>query len=109
MDYLVPAAKIADMATGWLAGQAARDFTATDEKMLSHFDIEDSEEFKTTKYFCKTHFDMARIKEEESNYVELPKIYSFDSEREKEIMLNRNFKRVNQEVADMVKELLGTE
>ena len=109
MDYLVTAAKIADMATGWLAGQAARDFTATDEKMLSHFDIEDSEEFKTTKYFCKTHFDMARIKEEESNYVELPKIYSFDSEREKEIMLNRNFKRVNQEVADMVKELLGTE
>ena len=64
--------KIANMATGWLAGQAARDFTATDEKMLSHFDIEDSEEFKTTKYFCKTHFDMARIKEEESNYVELP-------------------------------------
>ena len=92
-----------------MQGQAARDFTATDEKMLSHFDIEDSEEFKTTKYFCKTHFDMARIKEEESNYVELPKIYSFDSEREKEIMLNRNFKRVNQEVADMVKELLGTE
>ena len=33
MDYLVPAAKIADMATGWLAGQAARDFTATDDSM----------------------------------------------------------------------------
>ena len=27
--------------------------------------------------------------------------------REKEIMLNRNFKRVNQEVENMVKELLG--
>lgn len=54
MDYLVPAAKIADMATGWLAGQAARDFTATDDSMLNHFDIEQSEEFKTTKYFCKT-------------------------------------------------------
>ena len=107
MDYLVPAAKIADMATGWLAGQAARDFTATDEKMLSHFDIEESEEFKTTKYFCKTHFDMASIKKEESQYVELPKIYSFQDQREKEIMLNRNFKRVNQEVEDMVKELLG--
>ena len=52
MDYLVPAAKIADMATGWLAGQAARDFTATDDSMLNHFDIEQSEEFKTTKYFC---------------------------------------------------------
>ena len=100
MDYLVPAAKIADMATGWLAGQAARDFTATDERMLNRFDIEQSEEFKTTKYFCKTHFDMKKIKEEEDHYVPLPKIYEFKNDREKEIMLNRNFKRV-------VRELLG--
>ena len=107
MDYLVPAAKIADMATGWLAGQAARDFTATDEKMLDRFDIEQSEEFKTTKYFCKTHFDMKKIKNEEEHYVPLPKIYEFKNDREKEILLNRNFKRVNQEVEDMVKELLG--
>ena len=107
MDYLVPAAKIADMATGWLAGQAARDFTATDERMLNHFDIEQSEEFKTTKYFCKTHFDMKKIKEEEDHYVPLPKIYEFKNDREKEIMLNRNFKRVNEEVDKMVKELLG--
>lgn len=107
MDYLVPAAKIADMATGWLAGQAARDFTATDESMLNRFDIEQSEEFKTTKYFCKTHFDMKQIKEEEAHYVPIPKLYEFQNDREKEIMLNRNFKRVNQEVEDMVKELLG--
>lgn len=106
-DYLVPAAKIADMATGWLAGQAARDFTATDERMLNHFDIEQSEEFKTTKYFCKTHFDMKKIKDEEEHYVPLPKIYEFKNDREKEIMLNRNFKRVNDEVEKMVKELLG--
>ena len=107
MDYLVPAAKIADMATGWLAGQAARDFTATDDSMLERFDIERSEEFKTTKYFCKTHFDMKKIKREEDHYVPLPKIYEFRNDREREIMLNRNFKRVNQEVEDMVKELLG--
>ena len=107
MDYLVPAAKIADMATGWLAGQAARDFTATDDSMLNHFDIEQSEEFKTTKYFCKTHFDMKKIKDEENHYVPLPKIYEFKNDREKEIMLNRNFKRVNDEVEKMVKELLG--
>ena len=100
MDYLVPAAKIADMATGWLAGQA-------DESMLEKFDIEQSEEFKTTKYFCKTHFDMKKIKDEEEHYVPLPKIYEFKNDREKEILLNRNFKRVNQEVEDMVKELLG--
>lgn len=107
LDYLVPAAKIADMATGWLAGQAARDFTATDEKMLSHFDIENSEEFKTTKYFCKTNFDMKKIKDEESHYVDLPKIYAFKDEREKEIMLNRNFKRVNQEVDEIIRVLAG--
>ena len=107
MAYLVPAAKIADMATGWLAGQAARDFTATDDSMLNHFDIEQSEEFKTTKYFCKTHFDMKKIKDEEDHYVPLPKIYEFKNDREKEIMLNRNFKRVNDEVEKMVKELLG--
>ena len=107
MDFLVPAAKIADMATGWLAGQAARDFTATDDSILDHFDIEQSEEFKTTKYFCKTHFNMKKIKDEEKHYVPLPKIYEFKNDKEKEILLNRNFKRVNQEVEDIVKELLG--
>ena len=70
-------------------------------------DIEQSEEFKTTKYFCKKHFDMKKIKNEEDHYVPLPKIYEFKNDREKEIMLNRNFKRVNDEVEKMVKELLG--
>ena len=82
----------------WLAGQAARDFTPTDMKALDGINIEESEEFKTTKYFYKTNFDMEKIKQEESFYVDLPKIYSFASEREKEIMLNRNFKRVNEEL-----------
>lgn len=107
LDYLVPASKIADMATGWLAGQAARDFTATDKSMLNNFDIERSEEFKTTKYFCKTNFDMKKIKDEEDHYVELPKIYEFKDEREKGIMLNRNFKRVNQEVDEIIRVLAG--
>jgi hypothetical protein len=97
------------MATGWLAGQAARDFTPTDKRVLSNFDINESEEFKTTKYFCKTHFDMDRIKKEESLYQELPKIYRFTSAREKEIMLNRNFKRVNDEIDNLIAELSGKE
>ena len=107
MDFLVPAAKIADMATGWLAGQAARDFTPTDKASLDGFDIEESEEFKTTKYFCKTNFDMEKIKKEEKYYQDLPKIYTFASDKEKEIMLNRNFKRINDEVDAMISELLG--
>ena len=39
--------------------------------------------------------------------IDLPKIYTFASEREKEIMLNRNFMRVNEEIERMVNELLG--
>jgi hypothetical protein len=98
---------IADMAPGWLAGQAARDFTPTDMSTLNGINIEESDELKTTKYFCKTNFDMEKIKQEESYYVDLPKIYAFTSEREKEVMLNRNFKRVNDEVKAMINELLG--
>ena len=108
LDFLVPAAKIADMATGWLAGQAARDFTPTDKSVFIGMDIEKSEEFKTTKYFCKTNFDMKAIKAEEDQYRELPKMYKFASDREREIMLNKNFKRVNDEVDAMIKELVGS-
>lgn len=107
VDYLVPAAKIADMATGWLAGQAARDFTPTDKSMMSKFDIEQSEEFKTTKYFCKTHFDMDAIKDEEAHYVNIPKLYDFGDAKEKEAILIRNFKRVNNEVDTLIKEIRG--
>ena len=97
------------MATGWRAGQAARDFTPTEKSMMTDFDIEKSEEFKTTKYFCKTHFDMAQIKTEEGCYTELPKIYQFASQKEKEIMLQRNFHRINDEMDAMIAELLDKE
>lgn len=106
-DYLVPAAKISDMATGWLAGQSARDFTKTDDSMMSRFDIENSEEFKTSKYFCKTHFDMDEIKKEESLYVDIPKLYNFGDAREKEVTLMKNFQRVNNEIGTLVNEILG--
>lgn len=46
---------------------------------------------------------MKKIKDEEKHYVALPKIYEFKNDKEKEILLNRNFKRVNQEVEDMVR------
>ena len=108
MDNLVPAAKIADMATGWLAGQAARDFSPTEKKSFSSINLEDSPEFRTTKYFCKTNFNMDKIKKEEAAYVDLPKIYAFKDARQKEIMLNRNFARVNREIDEMIKSLLNS-
>ena len=109
MDNLVPAAKIADMATGWLAGQAARDFTPTERSSFNSINLEESPEFKTTKYFCKTNFNMAEIKKEEAQYVDLPKIYAFKDARQKEVMLNRNFARVNREIDEMIKSLLNSQ
>jgi hypothetical protein len=50
---------------------------------------------------------MGKIKKEEKYYQNLPKMYNFASDKEKEIMLNRNFKRVNDEVEAMIFELLG--
>ena len=64
--------------------------------------------FWTTKYFCKTSFNMGKIKQEEAAYVDLHKIYAFKDDRQKEIMLNRNFARVNREIDEMIKSLLNS-
>lgn len=109
MDYLVPAAKIADMATGWLCGQTARDFTPTDNSSMSSFEIENSEEFKTSKYFCKTNFDMKKIKNEEGRYEDIPPIYDFRTKRDMEIILRKNFNKVEEDISNMIKELLPKE
>lgn len=106
MDFLIPASKIADMATGWLAGQSARDFNATHKKMLDKFDIETAKDFETSKYFCKTNFNMKEISNEEKAYVDLPKFYDFGDAHRKEVLLNRNFRRINNDVDQLIKELL---
>lgn len=105
MDFLIPASKIADMATGWLAGQAARDFTPTETSSMSNFDIENSQEFKTSKYFCKTNFDMSRIKEEEGKYQDIPPIYDFGTDREMEVTLSKCFQGVDNDIEKLIEEL----
>ena len=42
MAEMVPAAKIADMPTGWLCGQTARDFRPTQKSQMKEMDIENS-------------------------------------------------------------------
>ena len=109
MDNLVPAAKIADMATGWICGQTARDFTPTEASAMQKVNLEETDEFKTTKFFCKTNFDMRHIEEEKIHYIPLPKKYSFGNEHEKEVMLSRNFRRINEDITQMIACLLGKE
>lgn len=62
MDSLVPASKISDMPTGWICGQTARDFVQTKTGSGGSMNIQESEEFKTSKFYCKTDFDMNEIK-----------------------------------------------
>jgi hypothetical protein len=104
MDNLVPASKISDMATGWVCGQTARDFVKTKTGMRDNMNIQEAEEFKTSKFFCKTDFDMDEIKKEEQDYANypLPKFYIFKSKEEKERILYKNFLTVGQEVKDMI-------
>ena len=68
MDSLVPDSKIADMPTGWICGQTARDFIKTKTGRSGSMDIQEAEEFKTSKFFCKTDFNMEEIKKEEYEY-----------------------------------------
>lgn len=105
MDSLVPASKISDLPTGWICGQVARDFVKTKTGMRDNLNIQEAEEFKTSKFYCKTDFDMAEIAKEEAGYVPLPKFYSFPSREARERVLYANFLRVNQDIKDMIREI----
>ena len=104
LDSLVPASKISDMASGWICGQTARDFSVTKTGRKGAMDIQKADEFKTTKFFCKTNFDMDAIKKEEQDYTNypLPKFYDFKSTDAKERILYDNFNRIDQDVKDMI-------
>ena len=107
MDSLVPGSKIADMATGWICGQTARDFVKTKTGRGGSMDIQEAEELQTSKFFCKTDFNMAEISKEESDYANypIPQFYHFDSPEVRERILYSNFLQVNQDVKDMIREI----
>ena len=104
MDSLVPGSKIADMPTGWICGQTARDFVKTKTGRGDSMDIQEAEEFQTSKFFCKTDFNMEEIGNEEKDYAKypLPKFYKFPSVEAKERILYANFLKINKEVKDMI-------
>lgn len=91
MDSLIPISKISDMATGWVCGQTTRDFVKMKTGMGGPMNTQESEGFKTTKFSCKTGFDMKEIKAEETTYVPLPEFYTFESREERERTLYKNF------------------
>lgn len=107
LDSLVPGSKIADMPTGWICGQTARDFVKTKTGRGDSMDIQESEEFQTSKFYCKTNFDMDNISKEEKDYANypIPKFYHFESPEARERILYGNFLKINKEVKDMIAEI----
>ena len=107
MDSLVPASKISDMPTGWIAGQTARDFVKTKTGRGGSMNIQESEEFQTSKFYCKTDFNMDEISREEKDYAnyKIPKFYDFKSRDAKERKLYELFCQVNLDIKNMVDEI----
>ena len=89
--------------TAAMAQNAAGDYSAGTTALTTV--TEESEEFKTSKFYCKTDFDMTEIKKEESEYVPLPKFYKFKSKEERERILYKNFVQVGEDVKAMIKEI----
>ena len=107
MDSMVPASKISDMPSGWICGQVARDFTPTKTGRHGSMNIQKSEEFQTSKFYCKTNFDMAEIKAEEEDYANypLPIAYDFKSVDARERILYMNYNRVKADVDSLILEV----
>ena len=107
MDSLVPASKISDMPTGWICGQSARDFIKTKTGRGDSMNIQESAEFQTSKFYCKTDFNMKEIQQEEADYenYKIPKFYSFPSVDAKERILYQTFVSVNLDVKNMIDEI----
>lgn len=90
MDFVIPASKISSLQAGTLVGQVALDFGQEDN-------------FPTAMYHCKTNLDLKKVKKEEA-YKELPKVYNFGTADNREKLLQKNFKRIYDEVETVIEQ-----
>ena len=91
MDFVIPASKISSLQAGTLVEQVALDFGQQDN-------------FPTAVYHCKTNLDLKKIKKEEEAYKELPKVYNFGTADNREKLLQKNFKRIYDEVETVIEQ-----
>ncbi|MDH6358919.1 type IV secretory system conjugative DNA transfer family protein [Parabacteroides sp. PF5-9] len=94
MDLLIPGSKIANLQTGQLVGQVAKDFDTDDSNFVS------------TAYHCETTLDVKNIEKEENTFSDCKKIYNFGTTGKKEEILLSNYDRVTDEVENMIAEIL---
>lgn len=90
LEVLVPAGKIATLnageMVGLIAGDVAPEYTGA---------------YESSAINCRINLDLESIKKEEAGYVPLPVYYDFGEQKDK--VLADNFKRINGEIAQLVK------
>ncbi len=98
LDNVIPASKIASLPTGSLVARIVRDFITDSDDITRENEI--------CIYNCRTKLDLDYIKEEEKKYCDdMPRFYNFGSIEDREAILAANFKKINDEVLSVIKEL----
>lgn len=96
LEPLIPAGKIASLATGEMVGLIARD--VPDNNRFSG-------EYTTSAVRCRVNLDMDAIRREETSYPPMPVYYDFQGKQEE--MLFANFDKINREVSQMVEKIMS--
>lgn len=90
-DFLIPAAKIANLRAGEMVGLISQE---SSDKYNG--------QYTTSAFSCKINLDDAQIAGEEKKYKELPNFYNFGSEQRKEEILIKNYRKINSDVESIV-------
>lgn len=98
LDSLIPAGKIASLQTSEMVGLVARDV-----KHGARY----TGDYVSSAVHCKVNLDMNTIEKEENNYPELPTYYNFKGKTDK--ILFDNYKRIYDEIEDVVMSIMGGE
>jgi hypothetical protein len=86
MDQLIPAAKIANQNTGELVGVVARE------------NQDQYGPYQSNTFRCKVTLDLAQIDVEKRAYQDVPLIYQFGNEEEREEQLMANMQQIYSEI-----------
>jgi TraM recognition site of TraD and TraG/YWFCY protein len=89
MDQLIPAAKIANQNTGELVGVVARE------------NQDQYGPYQSNTFRCKVTLDLKQIDEEKRAYQDVPMIYQFGVDEEREAKLMANMQQIYKEVEEL--------
>jgi hypothetical protein len=90
LEPIIPASKIANLNAGEIVGIVARENTAV------------YDEFQPNIFNCKVSLDLKAIDAEKKQYRDLPKYYTFGTNKDKNDLLMKNMQRIFKEVESIL-------